>query len=58
VGGYDEVLAQSVEVELPGGPFRILAIEALVRAKQAMGRDKDRETILQLRAIQERTRSR
>jgi hypothetical protein len=58
VGGYDEVLAQSVEVELPGGPCRILAIEALVRAKQAMGRDKDRETILQLRAIQERTRSR
>jgi hypothetical protein len=52
------VLAQSVEVALPGGPCRILAIDALVRAKQAMGRDKDRETILQLRAIQERTRGR
>ena len=25
VGGYDEVLARSVEVELPGGPCRILA---------------------------------
>ena len=58
VGGYDEVLAQSVEVQLPGGPCRILAINALVQAKQAMGRDKDRETILQLRAIQERTRGR
>lgn len=56
VGGYDEVLAQSVEIELPGGPCRILAIDALVRAKQVMGRDKDRETIVQLRAIQERTR--
>jgi len=56
VGGYDAVRAQSVEIELPGGSCRILAIDALVRAKQAMGRDKDRETILQLRAIQERTR--
>ncbi len=56
VGGYDAVLAQSVEIELPGGPCRILAIDALVRAKQAMGRDKERETILQPRAIQERKR--
>jgi hypothetical protein len=39
-----------------GGPCRILAIDTLTRAKQAMGRDKDRETILQLLAIQERTR--
>ena len=58
VGGYDQALVQSVEVQLPGGPCRILAINALVQAKQAMGRDKDRETILQLRAIQERTRGR
>ena len=58
VGGYDEVLAQSIEVQLPSGSCRILAIDALIRAKQAMGRDKDREAIFQLRAIQERTRER
>jgi len=58
VGGYDQVLAQSVEIQLPGGPSRILAIDTLIGAKQAMGRDKDLETILQLRAIQERTRGR
>jgi len=58
VGDYDRVLAQSLEIQLAGGPCRILSIEALVQAKQAMGRDKDRETILQLRAIQERTRGR
>lgn len=58
VGGYDEVVGQSIEVRLPGGPCRVLAIDALIRAKQAMGRDKDREAILQLRAIQERTRGR
>ena len=56
VGGYDEVLAQSIEIALPGGACRILTVDALVRAKQAMGRDKDSETIIQLRAIQERTR--
>ena len=58
VGDYDRVLAQSLAIQLAGGPCRILSIEALVQAKQAMGRDKDRETILQLRAIQERTRGR
>lgn len=58
VGDYDRVLAQSIEIQLPGGPCRILGIDALIRAKQAMGRDKDRETILQLRAIKERTRNR
>jgi hypothetical protein len=58
VGDYDRVLAQSLEIQLAGGPCRILTIDALVQAKQAMGRDKDRETILQLRAIQERARGR
>lgn len=58
VGDYDRVLAQSLEIQLAGGPCRILTIDALVQATQAMGRDKDRETILQLRAIQERTRGR
>lgn len=56
VGGYHDVLAQSIEIVLPGGACRILTVDALVRAKQAMGRDKDRETIIQLRAIQERIR--
>jgi len=58
VGDYDRVLAQSLEIQLAGGPCRILTIDALVHAKEAMGRDKDRETILQLRAIQERARGR
>ena len=58
VGDYDRVLAQSIEIQLAGGPCRILSIDALIQAKQAMGWDKDRETIVQLRAIQERTRGR
>jgi len=58
VGSYDEAVGQSIQVQLAGGPCQVLAIDALIRAKPAMGRDKDRETILQLRAIQERTRGR
>lgn len=56
VGGYQDVAAHSVPVELAGGVCRILAIDALIRAKEAMGRQRDREAALQLRAIRERQR--
>src|ERR1039457_3468771 len=39
VGIFDEVLKHSVELELPYDKCRILGIEALIRAKQAMNRD-------------------
>lgn len=55
VGDFAEVRRQSIEVELPCGPCRILSLEALIRAKEAMGGPKDKLTILQLKAIQERT---
>jgi hypothetical protein len=54
VGDYQDVVAQSVPVELAGGVCRILSIDALIRAKEAMGRQRDREAALQLRAIRER----
>lgn len=54
VGSYEEVLAQSVEVPLPAGPCRILGIDALIKAKEAMKRPRDREAVLQLRAIRQR----
>ena len=54
VGDYQAVVAQSVPVELAGGVCRILSIDALIRAKEAMGRQRDREAALQLRAIRER----
>jgi hypothetical protein len=56
VGNYQDVEAQSVSVELAGGVCRILSIDALIRAKEAMGRQRDREAALQLRAIRERQR--
>ena len=58
VGDFETVLAHSVELELPFGKCRILDLETLVRAKEAMNRDHDRVTVRQLREIQRRTRLR
>jgi hypothetical protein len=57
VGDFAEVQRQSIEIELPAGPCRILSLDALIRAKEAMGGPKDKLTILQLKAIQERTQT-
>ncbi len=54
VGGFDEVLSRSIQIKLPFGPVRILEIEALIRAKEAMNRDHDRISVRQLREIQKR----
>jgi hypothetical protein len=54
VGDYESVLAHSVEVDLPFGSCRVLDLETLIRAKEAMNRDHDRVTVRQLREIQRR----
>ena len=51
VGVFDEVVRQSVEIELPAGKCRVLDIDALIRAKEAMNRDHDRITVKQLDQI-------
>ena len=42
-----------MEIELPFGRCRILAPDALIEAKKAMGRPRDKEAVLQLTAILE-----
>lgn len=54
VGGFDEVLRQAVEVELPFGKCRLLSLDQLIRAKEAMNRDHDRITVKQLKEIRKR----
>jgi hypothetical protein len=54
LGNFESVLRQSVELELPFGMCRILTLEALLRAKEAMNRDHDRITVRQLREIKKR----
>lgn len=54
VGGFEEVRKRSVEVSFESGPCRVMDIDALIAAKCAMNRTRDRQAILQLKAIKER----
>jgi predicted nucleotidyltransferase len=55
-GRYEELLANSVEVELFGMKCRCLDLETLIRVKRATGRPKDLETTAELEAILEEMR--
>ena len=54
LGGYDQVLENSIMIEAAAGRFRVLTLDAHIRAKEAMDRPHDRLTVKQLRAIKER----
>ena len=53
VGDFETVKRESIEIELPSGPCRVLSLEALIRAKEALDRARDRQAAIQLRTIQE-----
>ena len=55
IGGYDVVLEASVPVALSFGQCRMLSLDALIRSKEALGREQDLAALRQLRAIRERT---
>ena len=57
IGAFENVLQHSIEVELPFGSCKILDLEGLIRAKEAMNREHDRITVRQLREIQRRQHS-
>ncbi len=54
VGDFDRVKSASIEIELFGRRCRVLSVEALITAKEAMGREKDLLAVKELRAILER----
>jgi hypothetical protein len=54
VGDYAKVEKHSVVAELPFGECRVLDLDTLIRAKQAMNRDHDKITVRQLLAIKDR----
>lgn len=56
VGGFEEAVRHSVELELPFGKCRVLDFETLIRAKEALNRDRDRMAVRQLKEIQKRNR--
>jgi hypothetical protein len=46
------VLKKSVEIEIYGGKCRLISIDDLIKAKNALGRHRDMVTVLELQAIQ------
>ncbi len=52
VGSFLQVKESSEEVEIGGVAVYVLGLEALIKAKKAMGRPNDKEAVLQLEAIQ------
>jgi hypothetical protein len=54
IGPFDAVLAESEKTEFPFGEIYVLKLDALIRAKQAVGRPHDLITVRQLTAIKER----
>ena len=53
VGDFDRVRAASIQVELFGRNCRVISLDDLIRAKEALGRDKDLLAAKELRAVRE-----
>jgi len=51
IGAYEQVRQASERIEVEGMQFRVLTIDSLIVAKEAMHRPRDKEAIRQLRAI-------
>lgn len=52
-GGYENLLAATVEAELFGQTCRVLGLQRLIEVKRAAGRPKDLEAVAELEAILE-----
>lgn len=51
LGDYHALAQQSIEVPLFGRKCRVISLEGLIKAKEAMGREKDLLVAKELRAI-------
>ena len=56
IGGYQELLPCSVELEIFGHRCKYLTLERLIQTKRAAGRPEDFETIAQMQALLEERR--
>lgn len=56
VGDYQRVYAHSAEIELFGRACRVISLDDLIRAKEALGREKDLLAAKELRGIQAKTK--
>lgn len=56
VGDFERVHKHSAEIELFGRRCRVISLDDLIRAKEALGREKDLLAVKELRGIQEKTK--
>jgi hypothetical protein len=54
VGGWRMVFERSIRVKLARGYCRILDIDGMIDSKMAMNRPRDRESVIQLKAIKDK----
>jgi hypothetical protein len=54
IGAFSKVKEQSVLIDLENVECRVLTLEALIKAKEAMTRPRDHQAVLELKAIRER----
>lgn len=52
-GGYEQLLAGTIQIEVGGQKCLCLGLERLIQVKRAAGRPKDLETLAELERIQE-----
>ena len=55
-GGYDQLVSQTITIQVAGIECLCLNVEALIKVKRAAGRPKDLEVIAELQHILEQTR--
>lgn len=56
LGPYEVLIQQTDSVQLSGQPCRVLTLDALISAKERLGREKDQLVARELRAIRDRRR--
>ncbi|HEY7640475.1 MAG TPA: hypothetical protein VH814_12175 [Steroidobacteraceae bacterium] len=54
IGDFERVRAAAMEIELFGRRCRVISLQDLIQAKEALGRDKDILAAKELRAIAEK----
>lgn len=54
IGNFEQVVDSSIEIELFGKKCRVLSLEALIKAKEKMGRPKDKLVVAELKALRQK----
>jgi hypothetical protein len=55
VGDFEQVKKNSVEIELFGHRCKVMSIDALIKAKEKMGRPKDKIVVAELKALRNKS---